>query len=705
MTNNLNITIPKVYQSFKDIWKREQSHFIQMYLEDKVSFIPNLLPEDAVAISTFETITILNQKLGNAFDIAISEENTLLENHHLPEVIQSPVRTKQSGDWLKKSNMVGINVRTIGSFWNIVKYALTLPKSQDSIHLLPIWEPGVVASLYGIASWNINPEFFSCDLAEAIPHLNTVERQLKAVINLLHAMGKTVGMDVIPHTDRFSEIVLSNPQYFEWLQRENYEIVNHDANLHEEVQELIMSFLRQYGSSNPFDAFPKNRELFFSESFDEAERNIILFGKSEQAGIRQRRRDTLLRYLTKYGYEPVPATMAPPYRGLRVDYQHAEQDMEGQLWREYAITQSGSFSRVFGPLTRYKLYERKNNNENWEIDFSRPRPAVWNYVTQHYQQVQKIYGFDFMRGDMSHVQMRPEGVPSQFNQFYDILAGVKNFIRNNGVLYFGYFAETFLAPRNVMSYGDEIDHLEASECDSTLGDLQSVVVNTPLFLQRFRQYLDILETRQFAPNFTIITADKDDPRFDKFYVFGNEFRLFTALFLTNMPSYMSLGFRTRDTHHAPAPNEHYTKLYVFQISEGAKATDGNYIWGRNGSLYHRLLQIQIYTDKIWEIIKNKPVQWLIYPDAAGFGKVIAWTQADEPTHIFIANTDSENAIVNFAIPRIKAIENNRLKFDFSTRNSILEIDKYPFYNGRNYNVFRLEKGECRVYLVDLGYEL
>ena len=141
-----------------------------------------------------------------------------------------------------------------------------------------------------------------------------------------------------------------------------------------------------------------------------------------------------------------------------------------------------------------------------------------------------------MRGDMSHVQMRAEGVPTQIDAFYDILATVKKVVRDNGVPYFGYFAETFLAPRNVMSYGDEIDHLEAADCDSTLGDLQSVIINTPEFLQRFRQYLDVLETRRFAPSFTIMTADKDDPRFDKFYVSGNEFRLFTALFLTNMPT-------------------------------------------------------------------------------------------------------------------------------------------------------------------------
>lgn len=701
MTNHIELNIPRVYQTFKDTWKQEQPNFVRMYLDDKVSFIPNLLPEDALQLSTYEIIEILNKKLGATFEIATSIENTGLEQNNLPECIQSPVRHHDNSKWLKKSNMVGINVRTIGNFWNIIKFVLTLPKSQDSIHLLPIWEPGVVSSLYGMTSWNINQAFFSIELAESIPHLDTVEKQLKAVINILHALGKTVGMDVIPHTDRFSEIVLANPQYFEWLQRENFEIVNHKADLHKDVQDLIILFLRQYGASNPFDSFPKEGAVFFSASFGEENRNKILFGEVKQVTIRQRRRDALLRFLTKYGYEPVPATMAPPYRGLKVDYNKFETDMEGQVWREYNITTPQEFSRVFGPLTRYKLYDRLNENQDWEIDFSRPRPNVWNYVAHNYQQVQERYNFDFMRGDMSHVQMRPDGVPSKFGQFYDILAEVKNFIRDTGVQYFGYFAETFLAPRDVMSYGDEIDHLEAAEADSTLGDLQSVVVNTPIFLQRFRQYLDIKQTRKFTPNFTIFTADKDDPRFDKFYISGNEFRFFTALFLTDMPSYSSLGFRTRDTHHAPAPNEHYTKLFVFQISTGPKATKGNYVWGKNGSLYHRLLQIQLYADKIWDTVKEKEVQWLIFPDATGYGKIVAWTQTENPTHIFIANTDTENPVTNFAIPKIKGIENKHLKFDFSTNMRITDIDKYPFYNSKHYNIRQLEKGECRVYLIEL----
>lgn len=699
MFNHKNFIIPSVYQDFKDTWKREQPNFVRYFLEKEVSFIPNLLPEDAVKLTTFETINILNKHLGEEFELATSTENTTISYQEIPESLKSPVRNQLNGDWLKTSNMVGINVRTIQSFWNVVKYALTLPKSQDSIHFLPIWEPGVVSSLYGMASWNINQEFYSIELAEAIPQLDTVEKQLKAVINILHLLGKSVGMDVIPHTDRFSEMVLSNPHYFEWLQREEFEIVNHRADLHEAVQEIIILFLRQYGASNPVDKYPKDSKVFFSDEFGEEQRNLILFGKPNQSKIRELRRDVLLRFLTKYGYEPVPATMAPPYRGMEVDKEKFEKDNQGQVWREYNITKPESFSRVFGPLTRYKLYDRLNDNQDWEIDFSKPLNSVWNYVASNYHQTQSFYGFDFMRGDMSHVQMRATGVPAQIDEHYDILAYVKNYVQQHDTPYFGYFAETFLAPRNEMSYGDEIDHLEAADANSTLGDLQSVIVNTADFSQRFRQYIDILHTRNFAPNFTIMTADKDDSRFDKFYVAGNEFRLFSALFLTDMPSYMSLGFRTRDTHYEPAPNEHYTKLFVFQIGSGQKATKGYYTWGKNGALYHRLLQVQLYAEHIWKDINNQPVQWLIYPDAKGSGKIIAWTHIHHPKYVFVANLDTENAIVNFAIPKIKNIENKALELDFSTIGIIKESDKITTFNDRHYNIASMRKGECRVYKV------
>ena len=178
---------PQTYQGLKLAWKNNGQSLVNQYIHKQTHCIPNLLPEDAVLIPTQGVLYILEQRFGAmAVRQAIDPEY----------VVDSPARQYTNTAWMKQTNMVGINVRTVQSFWNVVKYMLTIPQSIDSVHLLPIWEPGVVASLYGITSWNINTEFFSNELYRAIPKLDTVEKQLKVVVNLLHLMGKKVGMEI-----------------------------------------------------------------------------------------------------------------------------------------------------------------------------------------------------------------------------------------------------------------------------------------------------------------------------------------------------------------------------------------------------------------------------------------------------------------------------------------------------------------------------
>ncbi len=551
---------------------------------------------------------------------------------------------------MKSANTVGINVRTIGSFWKIVPYVLTLPAAQNAIHILPVWEPGVVASLYGPSSWNINPEFFDPELAALFPQLDTVEKQLKAVVNLLHLGERAVGMDVVPHTDRFSEMAVANPHIFEWLQRRDLEIVRHDSGFYREVQRLIFDFVKKRGSAVPGLDFPDDKTAFF-ESFSEEIRLKVMFGhKNDYTGRLQKRKE-IVQMLFDSGIETVPATMGPPYRGIEVD-PHADArvvDEDGRVWLDYRIARPQAMSRVFGPLSRYKLYESKAENRHWELDFERPNTAAWDYVCNHYCAIQKEFGFDFMRGDMSHVQMRPEGVPAHRDRFYDLLGAVKQAVLRD-VPSFAYFAESFLAPPDTMAYGDECDHLEASFADSTLGNLQSEPVGTQEFVSEFARYCALLHTRKFAPNFTLMTADKDDPRFDGFYLEGNEIRYFLALFLTDMPSYVSLGFECRMPHHQPAPNEHYTKLYVFQMKTGPKATQGPYQWERNMVLYNNLARQKELSETLHADIRDAQTRWLIAPDASGQQKVIAWTQSDAPRFIFVANLDTKNACRNLSIP-------------------------------------------------------
>jgi hypothetical protein len=698
----LGYDVPKVYQEFWDGWDRDRQDLLAPYLQGRLSFVPNLLPVRAVSMNTAEALGILRGRLGGRLDDAIKCSDLECSPEQMPASIQSPVLGLPDGTWLRTSNMVGINVRTLGSFWNVVKYALTLPKCQDSIHLLPVWEPGVVGSLYGMSSWMINREFYSEEWAEAFPSLDTPEKQLKATVNLLHALGKTVGMDVIPHTDRFSEIALSNPGYFEWLQRSDAQIVDHSENLHQEVQARIYDLVRQRGPAVEGEIVPESEEALFSDACPEERRLLLLFGRPEDQAGRWQRRNQLVSHLHSYGYEPVPATMAPPFRGIRVDVNTRYVDSRGNVWYDYEITAPEAMSRVFGPLARYKLYARVDDNRHWEINFDAPRQAVWDYVCTKYHQVQHRYNFDFMRGDMSHVQMRPAGVPHLIDKHYDILRTVKHHIqRDQGVPHFGYFAETFLAPRNIMVYGDEVDHLEASDADTTLGDLQSTSVGSPVFLQRLRLYDDLRRTRAFAPAFAVITGDKDDPRFDEFYLQGNAVRLFLALFLTDMPSYMALGFETRDIHHQRAPNEHYTKLYVFHEEQGPKATSGPYIWGKNGALFHDVTRLRLCAEEILPEIGGRPTRWLIAPDVTGEGKHLAWTQRDgEPEYVFVANTDGEQGIENFNLPRIPHLgPEAQLEFFFSTAQQACEADRLLTLGYKAYRVTSLEPGEGRVYRV------
>lgn len=699
--------IPTNYQGFLDGWQRNGADYIRLYQTRQLSFIPNLLPVQALNFTAEQTLTILRNRFGNDLQVAIDPRFS--DPAHIPEnihgSINSPVCKRVDGSWLKTTNMVGINVRTLGSFWNVVKYALTLSQSENSIHLLPVWQPGVVGSLYGMSSWQLNTEFYSEELQEALPYLNTVGKQLKVLVNILHLMGKTVGMDVIPHTDRFSEIVLAYPEFFEWLRRKDNEIVNHRANLHERVQELIIAFLKNEGAAVPGEKIPQNKEEFFAPSISEDLRLRTLFGFPGELKGRLRRRIALVKHLHSSGYETIPATMAPPYRGLKVDRREAAKkvDENGLIWQDYIIENPQPMSRVFGPLTRYKLYERLNDNIDWHIDFDRPRKEVWQYVCKKYCDFQYRYGFDFMRGDMSHVQMRPSGIPEKISPYYDLQCAIKNFIRKkNGKRYFGYFAESFLAPPNIMSFGDEIEHLEASEADTTLGDLQSTVVGSPDFIERLQQYADIKSNRLVTPNLTAMTADKDDPRFDKFYLKGNELRLFLGFFLTDMPCYIGAGFEIRDPHTQPAPNEHYSKLYIFQESIGPKMTSGPYVWGKNGRLFGNVIKIKFYLEKILDDIREQTTVWVISPNSKSKNKVIAWTQKKQsPKYLFLANLDIDNAENDIIIPRNTLNSmNSHIDVTFSTANHIWDCDKTIKSRDDFYQVKRLAEGEGRIYKIN-----
>ena len=680
------------------------------YVSGDSSFLAGLKPQDALNRPLEGMLGLLRARVGSTtVDTALSDAAVDLDAPltDLPPAVRSPRAEEPDASWLKRTNMAGVNVRTVGDYGGVIKYAMTLRENIDSVNLLPIWEPGVVSSLYGIASWNLNTEFFSEELFELAPNLSSTGRQLRAVSNLLHVMGKTIGMDVIPHTDRFSEAALGTPDLFEWMRVVDRQIVDHSDALNSEVERVVYDWLTTRGPADQSMSLPSSADALFA--LDESARLRLLFGTPEDRFGRIDRRVDLLAHLKERGLEPVPATMGVPFRGIAVDPDpaHTVIDDRGLEWPDYVITRPEFMSRVFSPLARFKLYERLDDNRNWEIDFSRPREHVWDYVCRHYAEVQHIGNFDFMRGDMSHVQMRPEGVPAVVDDFYDILASVKTHIQQESkVPWFGYFAETFLPARDVFQFGEELDHLEASLADATLGDLQATVVGDHEFLRRFRRYLDDLETRRVAPAFTIMTADKDDPRFDEFYRSGNEARQFTALFVPDMPTYVGLGFEIRDVHHHPVENERYTKLFVFK-EEGdsnrypSKARFGEeFIWGQNEELFQRITALRSYAEGVLGEIGETSTRWLIPPDATTLRGTAAWTQQGTARYVFVVNFDLSAESGYFGIPGLHA--RVELVEEFSTVGAVGEVDRRLVSNGFFHRIENLWPGEGRVYKVQVS---
>ncbi len=648
-----------------------------------------------------EVLDLLAARFGSAVEEALVTAETWQPDRAGPDAVVAPAhRGAPDATWLRRANVVGINMRTVGGAWGVVPYSLTLPAVQGAIHVLPFLEPGVVGSLYGPASWEVDPSLFDPALAHLRPALDTVERQLHAVINLLHAMGRVVGLDVIPHCDRFAEIVLAQPDHFEWIHRADQEILRRGAAVASQVERLVYAWVVRQGAADG-SLVPGDPEDLF-RALDERTRLRILFGTPDDPAGRRARRTALVRKLHATGLETLPATMGPPYRGLELDPSPAavSVDAMGLAWREYRFRRPQPMSRVFGPLTRYALYEAVSDDA-WELDFGRPREQVWRYVTGHYADLVDRFGFDFMRGDMAHVQMRPTGIPAEIDNRYDILGAVRDEIRDGrGVRSFGYLAESFLAPPGTMAYGDEMDHLEAAGADTALGDLQSTAVGSPEFSARFRRYLDYQATRACTPTLTIITADKDDPRFDSLYASGSVARLFIALLVPDMPSYMALGFELRDVRDRPAPSEHYSKHYVFQVSTGIAATRGMYVFGSNVALFATVERIRRLAEKLRDDLATATTVWARPPDATGQDRTLAWVidAGRSRRHLCVANLDADRPTAAFGVPRRPLTDPpQRWLPTFSTAHSSEGASRPLRSNGHQWIVERLEPGECRVY--------
>lgn len=147
---------------------------------------------------------------------------------------------------------------------------------------------------------------------------DTPEKQLKLVINVLHAMGKVVCFDALLHTERWSELVFLYPQYFEWVklnktksrQYSGYEL---DFNsIYKEVQICIKTFLQLNGCADTSFLTEKQITELFTDGSDVLYLDKILFGNDDN--LRLERRKSLINFVRSAGFETIPVTEHAPSR-------------------------------------------------------------------------------------------------------------------------------------------------------------------------------------------------------------------------------------------------------------------------------------------------------------------------------------------------------------------------------------------------------
>ena len=426
---------------------------------------------------------------------------------------KSPVT---NNNWHKTAKIIGINPRITKTFWGIVKYAMTFP--ENTIHIMPLFETGD-GSLYVQNSWKINPDFLDKNLTAM--GFETPEKQLKLTVNILHAMGKIVGFDCLPHVDNFSEITILNPTCFEWIKlnktktAQDYSIAPEDAG--KNIEQLLIKELNL--PENIFSLSEQEREnIIFPEGFDRFERRM-----------------QIRKIIRNNGYEPIPVVEHAPMRPIEFEKSEHNQNED---WAVFKVKDKAQNAKIIGSITPYKFYKIK---DGYPLKNQFDKNAT-NYFINHVYDFQKEYDFDFLRADMAHNQISQSHNEDKDMVCPEIWATLKEKIQNEKP-YFATFAESFWGNYYISGIQDMLN----KKFDIVLGNLNFSYLDNN-YTEKINKYLSEYRTKYaFSPCLTVFTNDGDLPCHDSLYTSqeANDCRVFLSLFL-NLPSYMGMGFETRD---------------------------------------------------------------------------------------------------------------------------------------------------------------
>lgn len=629
-------------------------------------------PEKVLNISFHETVKMLSclmskEDLKKAFDINI--------------FYPSPVKDFKNGNWIKKNKIIGINPRIARTYFGIIKYAMTFP--EESIHIMPLWEPGCDGSIYSRINWKLSEKWLDPELSDK--GFDSPEKQLKLVINLLHALGKTVGFDAVPHTDKYAEEVFISPEFFEWVklnpQRTKQLSLSKIEynNLYEEVKTIIRGFLENNGDSNNIKIDETLLNDFYSDTIDLNLRSKLLFGLNPDTALK--RRLELINLIRGNCFETIPVFEHSPCRPILFDKIVSNKGLE---WAEFKVKDKPEGSVVFNSVTPYKWYEI---DDQGYINIEKPNLNVWQYFIDEITNFQSEYNFDFLRADMAHVQISHSHSNKEKHLHYDneLWKKVKENVQRK-VPYFATFAESFLNEY----YIDAVQDMKNKAFDIILGMSNYTFLNND-YIDCIKRYRKIATESNVSPCISMITGDSDKPAGTDFWKSPNaiELRYFTMLFL-DLPGYSAMGIEKREL--IPKSDEEFSGL--FTLDKPFK-----YKWGENINLLKYFQKIRKLYPEIQSKTKSQTLKW--FETGSEFNACWGYynKKNSEFSYIFMLNIDTQKSPVINLKSLTSFIDNKKyyLKPVYSVLTNLSEIKKIDL--AKSYLCDNIPLADCRIYKV------
>ena len=567
--------------------------------------------------------------------------------------IPSPVKNKTNTDWAQTIKIIGINPRITKTYWGIVKYAMTFP--ENGIHLMPLFETGD-GSLYVQNSWDLNDEFLDKELSDY--GFKTAKEQLKFVVNILHALGKVVGFDALPHVDNFSQIVILNPACFEWIKltpdRKSQDFTVETEALGSEIEKLLINKLNL-------------SQDFFCLS-EEKRKNILFPDKNTNFQTRMQIR----KIIRDAGYEPIPVVEHSPSRPVVFDREEYAQN--GESWAVFRVEGKSEFAKIIGSNTPYKFYKSK---DGYPVKNTFDK-KVLDYFTERIFDFQKEYDFDFLRADMAHNQTSQSHNEEKDMKCPEMWAILKDRIHTIKP-YFATFAEAFWGNYYISGMQDMLN----KKFDIVLGENNFLYMNEDFVSSTKKFFTDYRKKYRIFPCMTVFTNDGDLPVHDNLYKSeeSNECRYFASMFL-NLPSYTGIGFETRALE--PDKDCMYSNQYV-------KKQEKEFLFGQNKDLFAAVCDMRELYFNIKEIIESKKLILIPVNDK----KSLCWYYEIENSQklLFALNLNTDKNCIE---TDIKDVQTAELIYT-NSRYSDIQAD---FSQTSDFKINNIYIGECVVYNIN-----